>query len=39
VLQGEVIGVVERLGAPLAVVKDRRRLIGDARIPRAAPRD
>lgn len=39
VLQGEVIGVVERLGAPLAVVKDRRTLIGDARIPRAAPRD
>lgn len=39
VLQGELIGVVERLGAPLAVVKDRRALTGDARIPRAAPRD
>ncbi|WP_036302942.1 glycosyltransferase family 39 protein [Methylotenera sp. L2L1] len=39
VLQGEVIGIVERLGAPLAVVKDRRALIGEARRPRAAPRD
>jgi hypothetical protein len=39
VLQGEVIGIVERLGAPLAVVKDRRTLIGEARRPRAAPRD
>jgi len=39
VLQGEMVGVVERLGATLAVVKDRRTLTGDARIPRAAPRD
>nr|WP_294841963.1 hypothetical protein [uncultured Methylotenera sp.] len=39
VLQGNLVGVVERLGAPLAVVKDRRTLTGDARIPRAAPRD
>ncbi|MGV3581228.1 MAG: ArnT family glycosyltransferase [Methylophilus sp.] len=39
VLQGETIGIVERLGAPLAVVKDRRGLVGEARKPRAAPRD
>lgn len=39
VLQGDLIGVIERLGATLAVVKDRRNLTGDARLPRAAPRD
>ncbi len=39
VLQGEVIGIVERLNAPLAVVKDRRKLTGEDRLPHAAPRD
>lgn len=39
VLQGKIIGTVERLGAPLAVVKDRQALVGEARRPRAAPRD
>jgi hypothetical protein len=39
VLLGKVVGVVERLGAPLAVVKDRRALMGEARRPRPAPRD
>jgi hypothetical protein len=39
VLQGKMVGVVERLGTPLAVVKDRRALIGEARRPHQAPRD
>lgn len=39
VLQGKVIGMVERLGATLAVVKDRRELTGEVRMPHAAPRD
>lgn len=33
-LKGTIIGVVERQGVPLAVVRDRRGLVGDARIPR-----
>jgi hypothetical protein len=37
VLQGEIVGKVERLGATLAVVKDRRKLIGEDRRPKAAP--
>ena len=37
VLQGELVGKVERLGATLAVVKDRRKLIGEDRRPKAAP--
>jgi hypothetical protein len=39
VLKGTIIGTVERLGAPLAVVKDRRDLLGEDRRPHAAPRD
>ncbi len=39
VLQGKMVGVVERLGATLAVVKDRRELTGEARMPHAATRD
>ena len=39
VLNGNIIGTVERLGAPLAVVKDRRDLIGEDRRPHAAPQD
>jgi hypothetical protein len=39
VLQGKMVGTVERLGATLAVVKDRRQLVGEDRRPRAAPRD
>ena len=39
VLKGNIIGTVERLGAPLAVVKDRRDLLGEDRRPHAAPRD
>jgi hypothetical protein len=31
VLAGEIIGVVERDGVPLAVVKDRRKLVGEER--------
>lgn len=34
VLEGEVIGRVERAGVTLAVVKDRRNLVGEARKPR-----
>ncbi|MFM6979116.1 MAG: hypothetical protein ACKOW7_03790, partial [Methylophilaceae bacterium] len=37
VLQGNIIGKVERLGATLAVIKDRRDLVGDQRIPKPAP--
>lgn len=36
VLQGVTIGRVERLGASLAVIKDRRNLRGDARLPHPA---
>ncbi|MDO9234095.1 MAG: hypothetical protein Q8N02_05745 [Methylotenera sp.] len=39
VLKGKVIGTVERLNAPLAIVKDRRDLTGENRRPHAAPRD
>lgn len=39
VLQGKMIGQVERLGATLAVVKDRRNLVGEERRPKAAPRN
>lgn len=39
VLKGSIIHTVDRLDATLAVVKDRRSLVGDDRIPRAAPRD
>ena len=39
VLKGNIIGTVERLGAPLAVVKDRRDLTGEDRRPHAAPQD
>ena len=39
VLQGKMVGTVERLGTTLAVVKDRRQLVGEDRRPRAAPRD
>jgi hypothetical protein len=39
VLQGKMVGTVDRLGATLAVVKDRRQLVGEDRRPRAAPRD
>ena len=39
VLKGTIIGTVERLGAPLSVVKDRRELTGEDRRPRAAPRN
>ena len=31
VLAGEIIGVVERDGVPLVVIKDRRKLVGDER--------
>ena len=36
-MNGKVIGTVERLGAKLAIVKDRRDLRGDERRPHAAP--
>lgn len=39
VLNGKIIGTVERLNAPLAIVKDRRDLTGEDRRPHAAPRD
>jgi hypothetical protein len=39
VLQGKMVGTVERLGATIAVVKDRRQLVGEDRRPRAAPRN
>jgi hypothetical protein len=38
VLQGEVIAEVKRLGTLLAVVKDRRELVGEARNATPAPR-
>jgi len=38
VLQGEVIAEVKRLGTLLAVVKDRRELVGEARDATPAPR-
>lgn len=37
VLQGKIIGTVERMGAILAVVKDRRNLHPKYRFPRPAP--
>jgi hypothetical protein len=36
VLKGQVIGTIERLGATLATIKDRRQLVGKARLPRPA---
>jgi hypothetical protein len=39
VLKGKMVGTVERLGAKLAVVKDRRELQGEDRRPHAPPRD
>ncbi len=38
VLQGEIIGLVKRLNTTLAVVKDRRKLVGEARNPKPAPK-
>ncbi len=37
VLQGRIIGTVERMGATLAVIKDRRNLLPHMRKPRPAP--
>jgi hypothetical protein len=37
VLQGEIIGIVKRLNTTLAVVKDRRKLVGEARNAKPAP--
>ena len=37
VLQGRIIGTVSRLGAVLAVVKDRRQLLEHERMPHPAP--
>ena len=39
VLKGKMVGTVERLGAKLAVVKDRRELQGEDRRPHAPPRN
>ena len=39
VLKGKMVGTVERLGATLAVVKDRRELQGEDRRPHAPPRN
>ena len=39
VLKGKMVGTVERLGAQLAVVKDRRELQGEDRRPHAPPRN
>ena len=39
VLRGKMIGKVERMGAILAVIKDRRSLIGPMRLPHQAPRN
>jgi hypothetical protein len=36
VLQGKLVGEINRLGATLAVVKDRRALQGEQRTPRPA---
>ena len=38
VLQGRIIGTVKRMGATLAVIKDRRNLLSHMRMPRPAPR-
>lgn len=38
VLKGQVIGTIDRLGAALATIKDRRQLVGKARLPRPAIR-
>jgi len=37
VLQGRIIGTVQRMGATLAVIKDRRHLLAHMRLPRPAP--
>lgn len=39
VLKGKIIGTIERLGTPLAIVKDRRDLTGEDRRPHEAPRE
>ncbi|MDI1309469.1 MAG: hypothetical protein PSV17_08560 [Methylotenera sp.] len=39
VLQGKIVGKVERLGATLAVIKDRRALRGKDRRPTPAPKN
>lgn len=39
VLKGKMVGTVERLGAKLAAVKDRRELQGEDRRPHAPPRN
>ncbi len=39
VLKGKIIGTIQRMGAVLAVIKDRRELTGPDRIPHAAPRE
>lgn len=39
VLQGDIIGSIERLGATLAVIKDRRMLKGENRLAHPAPRN
>ncbi len=39
VLKGKMVGKVERMGATLAVVKDRRELQGEDRRPHAPPRN
>lgn len=39
VMQGLIVGKVERLGATLAVVKDRRALRGEDRRPKPAPKN
>lgn len=38
VLKGQVIGTIDRLGAALATIKDRRQRVGKARLPRPAIR-
>jgi len=38
-LNGKTIGTIERLGAKIAVVKDRRDLIGEERRPHQAKPD
>jgi Dolichyl-phosphate-mannose-protein mannosyltransferase len=39
VLKGKVIATINRLGATLGVVKDRRDLVGNDRLPHAPPRN
>jgi hypothetical protein len=38
-LTGKTIGTIERLGAKIAVVKDRRNLVGQERRPHQAKPD